>query len=147
MRPDSRMQSRLVGQTGPPNRSAPEDAIRITFDPLALASAQEPSHDVTAGCVDLRIPGAADHLQSFAVRYASVLSPEATLLTDDDAIVVRRAVSPIDLADEPEQASMRSKRASRPLASCSSSPKRSRSGRPDGLRLSVSNVRHDRSRV
>lgn len=101
----------LVADRGPDLEIAPDpdrDLERGGTESTAAAAAlaiESPSlgdehrlvHGLEAGTVELRIPGAADHLRSFAARYASLLSPATSLLTDGDALVLRRSVPPVDL--------------------------------------------------
>lgn len=68
----------------------------IELDGPSLAADYRLVHEVQRGTIELRIPGAAAHIESFAARYASVLSTETTLLTSGDALVLRRSVPAIE---------------------------------------------------
>lgn len=72
-------------------------AATLAIESPSLGDGHRLVHDLETGTVDLRLPGAAAHLRSFAARYASVLSPATSLLADGDALVLRRSVPAIDL--------------------------------------------------
>ncbi|WP_049921330.1 hypothetical protein [Halopiger djelfimassiliensis] len=69
---------------------------RVEFDPPALAADHRLVHDLPAGHVELRVPGAAAHLETFAARYATVLAPETALIERGEDLSVRRTVPAID---------------------------------------------------
>lgn len=72
------------------------DAVTVAIDAPSLADDHRLVHDLERGTVDLRIPGAADHLQPFAARHAAAIPPATELLTDGDALVLRLSVPPLD---------------------------------------------------
>lgn len=72
------------------------DDPTVAIEAPALADDHRLRHDLASGTVDLLIPGAAEHVHSFAARYAGVVPPATELLTDDDAIVCRLSVPSLE---------------------------------------------------
>ena len=72
------------------------DAPVVAIDAPSLAEDHTLVHALADGTVDLRIPGAGAHLQTFAARYASAIPTATDLLTDGDALVLRLSVPAID---------------------------------------------------
>ncbi|ADB61558.1 hypothetical protein Htur_2684 [Haloterrigena turkmenica DSM 5511] len=67
----------------------------VAIDAPSLADDHLLVHALSAGSVELRIPGAAVHLRAFAARYATAIPPATDLLTDGDALVLRLSVPAI----------------------------------------------------
>ncbi|ELZ18505.1 hypothetical protein C477_10578 [Haloterrigena salina JCM 13891] len=72
-----------------------DDDTAVAIDAPPLADDHRLVHALSAGSVDLRIPGVAAHLRAFAARYATAIPPATDLLTDGDALVLRLSVPAI----------------------------------------------------
>ncbi|MXV61196.1 hypothetical protein GS429_03795 [Natronorubrum sp. JWXQ-INN-674] len=123
---------------GSSDETGAETRYAVAVDAPSLASDHRLVHELKRGAVDLRIPGAADHLESFAARYAAVLSPATKLLTAGDALVLRRSVPAIE-PDSPDAGAGGSESGADAATSAGETGSRSESTSADGREAGITN--------
>lgn len=80
----------------PGDAATGDTATTVELESPSLASDHRLVHRLEGGSVDLLIPGAAPHLQSFAARYAGVIPPATNFLESDETLVLRRSAPPLE---------------------------------------------------